>query len=151
MNTSRTHANNPSLAKNPWEQNTMQAWQFLRAGRTPTLSLTPIHMRAKPLKAVSTTISWIAALTFREFRPDSVQQWLQSPNASTSESPLGHLLQLSGCALYGTFVCPSLVEPPVMPPFRLEAWHVSYYLPATKACMQVIFLLSLPRSSIAHY
>ena len=61
-------------------------------------------MRAKPLKAVSTTISWIAALTFREFRPDSVQQWLQSPNASTSESPLGHLLQLSGCALHGTFV-----------------------------------------------
>ena len=37
--------------------------------------------------AVSTTISWIAALTFREFRAESEQQWLHSPNASTSERP----------------------------------------------------------------
>ena len=51
FNTSRTHANHPSLAKNPWEQNTMQGWQFLQAGRTPTLSLKPLHMRAKPLNA----------------------------------------------------------------------------------------------------
>ena len=50
-NTSRTHANHPSLAKIPWEHNTMQGWQFLQAGKTPALSLKPLHMRAKPLNA----------------------------------------------------------------------------------------------------
>ena len=51
FNSSRTHANHPSLAKIPWEQNTMQGWQSLQAGRTPTLSLKPLHIRLKPLNA----------------------------------------------------------------------------------------------------